>query len=70
MPLLPDQLGDFVTLTLNNFKKKSWVDLSLDKQHYVFAQKFLSGKTRTLCACLCPTIGQATSSRSVAGYVP
>ena len=47
MPLLPDQLGDFVTLTLNNFKKKSWVDLSLDKQQHIFAQKFLSGKTRT-----------------------
>jgi hypothetical protein len=47
MPLLPDQLGDFVTLTLNNFKRKSWVDLSLDKQHYVFANRFMKGKTRT-----------------------
>ena len=47
MPLLPDQLGDFVTLTLNNFKRKSWVDLSLDKQHHVYASRFLSGKTRT-----------------------
>ena len=47
MPLLPDQLDDFTTLTLDNFKKKSWVDLSLDNQHHCFAAKFLSGKART-----------------------
>ena len=47
MPLLPDQLDDFTTLTLDNFKKKKWVDLSLSNQHHVFASKFLSGKTRT-----------------------
>ena len=47
MPLLPDQLNDFVALTTNSFKRQKWVDLSLDKQHYIFAQKFLSGKTRT-----------------------
>ena len=47
MPLLPDQLDDFTTLTLDNFKKKRWVDLSLSNQHHVFASKFLSGKTRT-----------------------
>jgi hypothetical protein len=47
MPLLPDQLDDFTTLTLDNFKKKSWVDLSLDNQQHCFAAKFLSGKART-----------------------
>lgn len=44
MPLLPDQLDDFVNLTLDNFKKRKWVDLSLDLQHHIFASKFLSGK--------------------------
>ena len=47
MPLLPDQLDDFTTLTLDNFKKKSWVDLSLSNQDHVFANRFLSGKKRT-----------------------
>ena len=47
MPLLPDQLDDFVNLTLDNFTRKRWVDLSLDKQHHVFASKFLAGKSRT-----------------------
>lgn len=42
-----DQLSDFIELTLDNFKKKSWVDLSLDNQHLIFAEKFLSGKRRT-----------------------
>ena len=46
MALLPDQLDDFVNLTLDQFKKKKWIDLSLDQQHHIFAQKFLSGKTR------------------------
>lgn len=41
MPLLPDQLDDFVNLTLDNFKKRKWVDLSLSQQHHVFASKFL-----------------------------
>ena len=44
MPLLPDQLDDFVNLTLDNFKKRKWVDLSLDLQHHIFASKFLNGK--------------------------
>jgi len=44
MPLLPDQLDDFVNLTLDNFKKRKWVDLSLDNQHHVFASKFMKGK--------------------------
>ena len=47
MPLLPDQLDDFTTLTLDNFKKKKWIDLSLSNQQHVFASRFLSGKTRT-----------------------
>lgn len=46
MALLPDQLDDFVNLTLDQFKKKKWIDLSLDQQHHIFAQKFLSGSTR------------------------
>tara|TARA_R100001129_G_scaffold77106_3_gene52630 strand:+ start:1066 stop:2124 length:1059 start_codon:yes stop_codon:yes gene_type:complete len=46
MPLTPDKLSDFVVLTQDNFKRKKWVDLSLDKQHYVFAQRFLKGKAR------------------------
>jgi len=44
MALLPDQLDDFINLTLDNFKRKSWVDLSLDNQHHVFASRFLKGK--------------------------
>ena len=44
MPLLPDQLDDFVNLTLDNFKKRKWIDLSLDNQHHVFASKFMKGK--------------------------
>ena len=47
MALMPDQLDDFVNLTLQSFKRKSWIDLSLDQQHHIFASKFLSGKTRT-----------------------
>lgn len=39
MPLLPDQLDDFVNLTLDRFEKKNWVDLSLDLQEYIFASK-------------------------------
>lgn len=42
--LLPDQLDDFVNLTLENFKRRKWVDLSLDLQHYEFAGRFLQGK--------------------------
>lgn len=42
--LLPDQLDDFVNLTLKNFKRKRWVDLSLDYQDYIFASKMFSNK--------------------------
>lgn len=44
MPLMHDQIDDFVELTLNNFKKKSWVDLSLDLQHYQFAGRMATMK--------------------------
>ena len=36
--LTPDQIDDFVELTLKNFKKLKWTDLSLDLQYYVSAQ--------------------------------
>ena len=44
MPLLPDQLDDFVNLTLDNFKKRRWVDISLDNQHHIFASKMFKKK--------------------------
>lgn len=44
MPLLPDQLDDFINLTLDNFKRKRWVDISLDNQHHVYASKFFEKK--------------------------
>lgn len=44
MALLPDQIDDFVNLTLDNFKRKRWVDLSLDLQDYVFASKMFARK--------------------------
>lgn len=37
MPLLPDQIDDFVNLTLSNFKKHKWTDISLEHQEYVSA---------------------------------
>lgn len=37
MPLLPDQIDDFVTNTQAKVNRKTWVDLSLDKQKYWFA---------------------------------
>ena len=35
MALRLDQIDDFVTLTLNEFQRLSWVDISLDLQAYV-----------------------------------
>ena len=35
--LTPDQIPDFVNLTLSLFKRKKWADLSLEHQHYVSA---------------------------------
>ena len=37
MPLTPDQIDDFVNLTLDNFKKYKWTDISLEHQEYVSA---------------------------------
>lgn len=39
MPLLPDQMADFVNLTQSRFKKGDIVDISLDNQHYIFAER-------------------------------
>lgn len=36
--LTPDQVDDFVTLTLSLFKKGSWTDLSLEHVEYVFSR--------------------------------
>jgi len=38
-PLLPDKLSDFVELTINNFKRRTWTDISLDLQKYVVASR-------------------------------
>lgn len=35
MALTPEQIDDFVTLTLDNIKRGSWTDLSLEYQEYV-----------------------------------
>lgn len=35
MPLTPDQIDDFVNLTLSNFKTYKWTDISLEHQEYV-----------------------------------
>ncbi len=43
--LLPDQLDDFVNLTLENVKTKSWTDISLSLQRYEFASRFFDGKS-------------------------
>lgn len=37
MPLLPDQLDDFATLTIKNFKRAKWTDISMEHQEYVSA---------------------------------
>jgi len=37
MALLPDQIDDFVNLTLNLMKTQAWTDLALAYQEYVFA---------------------------------
>lgn len=43
MALTPDQLDDFVTLTLSAFKRDKWTDLSLEFQEYI-AVKLLDEK--------------------------
>jgi len=35
MALRPDQVDDFVNLTLSNFKRNRWVDISLDYPEYI-----------------------------------
>lgn len=37
MALLPDQIDDFVNLTLSQFKRHKWTDISLEHQEYVSA---------------------------------
>lgn len=44
--LLPDQLDDFINLTLSNYQRGEWVDLSLSLQDYVFARRFMTKKKR------------------------
>jgi len=44
MALYHDQLDDFVELTLDNFKKRNWVDISLDNQHHIFASRMFKSK--------------------------
>ena len=46
MPLMPDRLDDFVNLTLKNYQKQKWVDISLDLQNYFFAER-VHGKKKT-----------------------
>lgn len=39
MPLLPDQLDDFVNLTIANYDRGEIVSIALDNQHYFFAER-------------------------------
>lgn len=50
MPALyPDQLDDFVNLTLKKFERNKWVDLSLDLQEFICASRlFRKGKVRSM----------------------
>ena len=43
MPLVHDQIDDFVNLTLSNFKRAKWTDLSLSLQSYM-AQNLINDK--------------------------
>lgn len=42
MALTPEQIDDFVTLTLKLFKRNQWTDLSLELQHYASAKMLKS----------------------------
>src|SRR5690348_3498161 len=42
--LTPDQVDDFVKLTLSNFKRSKWTDLSLEFQEYISSQIISSKK--------------------------
>lgn len=46
MALTPEQLDDFVTLTLSEFKRREWTDISLEYQNYA-SQKMLTTKAVT-----------------------
>lgn len=48
MPLLPDQLADFVQLTLRKYKKETWTDLSLSLQNYYFDQILKRGMVKEI----------------------
>ena len=43
MPLLPDDVDDFVNLTLANFKKRAWTDISTEFPEYI-STKILNKK--------------------------
>jgi hypothetical protein len=42
--LNPEQLDDLVNLTQDRYRKKSWLDISLDNQFYVFEERFMKKK--------------------------
>ena len=44
--LMPDQLDDFVNLTLSNYKRREWVDIALDLQEYTFANRFMKNRKK------------------------
>lgn len=44
MPLLPDDVDDFVTATLANFKKRKWTDISTQFPEYI-SSRILNEKT-------------------------
>ena len=46
MALLPDQIDDFVNLTLSKFKRYKWTDISLEHQEYVSATLIDEKKVR------------------------
>ena len=42
--LLPDQMADFVNLTLSKFERTKWVDISLDYQDFIVASRLFTAK--------------------------
>ena len=43
--LMPDALDDLVELSYDRaYKKKSWIDISLTKEFYTLADRYLQGK--------------------------
>ncbi len=45
--MYPDTLVDFANLTLSSFRRRSWVDISLGLQQYIFADRLVQGKRMT-----------------------